>query len=148
MSRQKDLLREIAAALSSQGERRITEWFVSPRTGAYRFGESGPKRSFSFAEDRLDCVIRDTTLDRIWFCCLLAPFQTICLEPQDAFGPTVPTIDEVGPTRFVAHQPDVVPDISLGETAIRHERWWRTVVDWLTNGLRQDGNLIQHGLLR
>jgi ketosteroid isomerase-like protein len=28
MSRQKDLLREIAAALSSQGERRISEWFT------------------------------------------------------------------------------------------------------------------------
>jgi hypothetical protein len=28
MSRQKDLLLEIAAALSSQGERRISEWFT------------------------------------------------------------------------------------------------------------------------
>jgi len=28
MSRQKELLREIAAALSSQGERRISEWFT------------------------------------------------------------------------------------------------------------------------
>jgi predicted ester cyclase len=28
MSRQKNLLQEIAAALSSQGERRITEWFT------------------------------------------------------------------------------------------------------------------------
>jgi ketosteroid isomerase-like protein len=28
MSRQKDLLQEIAAALSSQGERRISEWFT------------------------------------------------------------------------------------------------------------------------
>jgi hypothetical protein len=33
------------------------------------------------------------------------------------------SIDEVGPTGFVAYQPDVVPDFSSGETAIRHEGW-------------------------
>jgi hypothetical protein len=74
---------------------------------------------------------------------LSAHIVTISVEPQDSFGATISTIDEVGPTRFVTHKPDVVPDICLWKTAIGYERWSRTVIDRFAGRLRQDGNLIQ-----
>jgi hypothetical protein len=100
-------------------------------------------RLCSFADHHLSGVFGHSTLRRIWFCCLLTLFQTISFEPQDACRATVSTIDEVAPTRFAAHQPDVVPNVSSGETPIGYKRRWRSVVDRLTNRLGQDGNLIK-----
>lgn len=97
----------------------------------------------SIARHRLRRVIRHALLRGVWPRSLFALFQAVCLESEDLLGPAVLAIDEVHPARLIAHDPDIVPDAVARVSAVGHQGWGRTLVDWFTCRLGEHRRLIQ-----
>ena len=74
----------------------------------------------SITHHRLHSVVCHAAFGRVWLSGLLASFQPVSLQPQDALRATVLAIDVVRPTRFIAHDLNVAPYLATTMPPIPH----------------------------